>query len=228
MAKISTTDSSPDTEHRTPNTQDPPFTWADLHIWRPLVVRSLQLLFLLLGPVRSHGAYRVPKEGGVLIVGNHLADCDPPVVQIACPRPIRFMAKSDLWDIKWLRRFITWAGAFPIVRGEPDRAALKRAVDLLARGEAVCIFPEGELSESGELLPIKPGVALIIRMAGVPVICCGIRGSSRVMPYGTLIPRPSWHSIDVTWGEPRSFDKKATTEEIVAWIEGQLKELTTP
>jgi len=94
-------------------------------------------------------------------------------------------------------------------------------------GEAVGIFPEGQLSEDGELQEIKGGVALIIRMApGVPVICCGLKDTNKIIPYGKIVPRPAFKRIDVTWGEPRSFAKGTSVEEITGWIEGQLRELT--
>jgi 1-acyl-sn-glycerol-3-phosphate acyltransferase len=184
------------------------------------------MVFFILGPVRSHGRERVPASGGVLILANHLADCDPPVVQLACPRPIRFMAKSDLFGIPVLGRFIRWTGAFPVKRGEPDRNALKRAAELLKRGEAVCIFPEGQLSEDGALQELKPGVALVVRMAGTPVVCCSLSNTNRIMPYGTLVPRPSWQTTDVRWGEPRTFSKHDSAEEIMNWAEAQLRSLS--
>ena len=111
-------------------------------------------------------------------------------------------------------------------RGEPDRQAIKRCVTILKAGEPACLFPEGELSETGDLLPLKPGLALIVRMAKVPVICLGIRGTRNVMPYGSFIPRPSFRIIHCEWGEPREFGTEATTEEILAWAEGQLRSLT--
>ena len=116
--------------------------------------------------------------------------------------------------------------AFPVKRGEPDRAALRRASDLLKMGEAVCVFPEGQLTEDGELQDIKAGVALIIRMSGAPVICLGLKNTDRIMPYGTLIPRPTLAGVSATWGEVRSFGKDDSVEEITGWIKGQLRELS--
>lgn len=183
-------------------------------------------LFWILGPIKTIGRYRVPREGGVLILANHLADVDPIVVQVASPRRIFFMAKHELFEMKLLGRFMRWFKAFPVRRGEPDRQALKYAISLLKDGHPVCLFPEGQLSESGDLLPILPGAALIIRQSGVPVICLGIKHTNLVMPYGSVIPRPCFRRIPAQWGEPHSFDRHATTEEIVGWIDGQLRELT--
>lgn len=194
--------------------------------WLPLMRGIVAVIFLILGPIRARGRYRVPREGGVLILSNHLADIDPVVVQAATPRRIYFMAKHELFEMKVIGTFMRWYRAFPVKRGEPDRQALKLAIQLLKEGNVVCIFPEGELSEGGDLLPILPGCALIIRQSGVPAICLGLRNTNRVMPYGSMIPRPAFRRLDALFGEPQSFDKHATTEEIVAWVDGQLRELT--
>lgn len=184
------------------------------------------LAFLILGPLRVVGRKNVPRTGGLLILSNHLADVDPVAVQFASPRPLHYMAKSELFEIPILNRLIRMCGAFPVKRGEPDRAAIKRAMKLLRMGEVVCVFPEGQLSESGELQELKPGIALLARMAECEVICVGLKNTNRIMPYGSLIPRPSMSFTWARWGTPRSFGKEAEIEEIVEWASTQLKSLT--
>ena len=192
----------------------------------PLLRVALFPLITLWGPIRRSGAYRVPRQGGLLILANHISDIDPPYLQLGCPRPCHFMAKSDLFPIPILGAAMRMCGAFPVKRGEPDRASLRHAITLLEEGEALAVFPEGEASEFGELLPLKPGIALIARQTGVPVICCGIRGTRGIIPYRSLIPRPSFRRVRMNWGEPRAFTKADSTESILAWAEGQLRELT--
>lgn len=192
----------------------------------PLAKLFAWLFLFVLGQLRVKGKYRVPRTGGLLIVSNHQSDLDPAVVQVVCPRTVYFMAKSELFEIRVLGRMIRWFRAFPVRRGEPDRTAIRKAVAYLRAGEAVCMFPEGEVSEDGELLPLKAGLALVVRMAEVPVICIGLAGTRKIMPCGSLIPRPSFGGVLATWGEVRSFDKHAETEEIMGWAEGQLRELT--
>ncbi|MBS1702286.1 MAG: 1-acyl-sn-glycerol-3-phosphate acyltransferase [Armatimonadetes bacterium] len=195
--------------------------WA-IELLRYLVVFPL---LTLLGPLRFRGWNRVPRKGGLIILCNHLADCDPVVLQAACPRGIQFMSKSELWDMKVVGPMMKWWGAFPVKRGEPDRASLRIAAELAKGGAAVGIFPEGQLSEDGLLQEIKPGAALIIRMAGVPVICCGLRNTNRILPYGKLVPRPAFAWVSANWGEVREFSKESTTEEIVAWAESEFRRL---
>jgi 1-acyl-sn-glycerol-3-phosphate acyltransferase len=138
----------------------------------------------ILGRQKTTGRRRVPKEGGLLVLSNHRSDCDPIAVQVACPRPIRFMAKSDLWGMAGVRSVLPWLKCFPVNRGEPDKAAIKHAVALLHAGECVGVFPEGQLTESGELQPLKPGIALIIRLSGVPVICSDSGGITEYIHDG--------------------------------------------
>ena len=199
---------------------------ASVRIAYPVLRFLVWLLMLLLGPVRTKGRKNVPRTGGLLILSNHIADLDPVAVQIACKRPIHYMAKSELFKIPVLKHLIRWFHAFPVKRGAPDRAAIQHAIDLLRSGEAVCIFPEGQLSEDGRLQPLLAGSALIVRKADVPVLCCGLRNTNRVMPYGKVLPRPAFCFTRVDWGGARKFEDGTTDEEILAWATQELLRLT--
>lgn len=192
----------------------------------PLAILISRLLFLILGPIRQRGNGNVPKSGGLLILANHFADVDPIVVQVTCPRPIHFMAKSELFEMPILGSILRQFKAFPVKRGEPDRASIKRAVQLLRMGEVVCVFPEGQLSPNGELQELKPGIALLARMAECQVICCGLKNTNRVMPYGKVTPRPSFRFTWANWGEPTRFEKSVEAEAVVEWAESELRKLT--
>lgn len=202
--------------------QHPLFT----HVALPLIRCFGWLIMTLLGPYRYRNRASIPRAGGVLILSNHRADIDPIAVQMGCPRPIYFMAKSELFAMPLLGRVIRWFRAFPVKRGEPDRAAIKKAVALVQAGYVVGVFPEGQLTESGRLQPLKPGAALLVRLGGVPVLCCGLRGTDKVMPYGSMVPRPAFGWVECVWGEPRTFDKGTSAEEILAWIERELRHLS--
>lgn len=186
----------------------------------------LWVLFGVCGPVRIRGRRNVPRTGGLLVLANHTSDADPPLMGYAIPRPMYFMAKSELFDIPILGRLMKWYRSFPVKRGAPDRGALRKAIDLARAGECVVVFPEGECSETGKLQRILPGATLIIRQSGVPVICCGLRDVNRMLPYGKLIPRPAFHAIRVEFGDAKQFEKDATEEQIGAWIESELRRLS--
>jgi 1-acyl-sn-glycerol-3-phosphate acyltransferase len=193
-------------------------------------LQALKLLItpamFILGPTRCRGRANIPKTGGLLIVSNHRSDMDPPTIQYRCFRHINFMAKSELFEMKYLGKFLRWFGAFPVQRGEGDRQSLKHAIELLRAGHAVGIFPEGELSETGETLPLKPGIALIARQAGVPVICVWLENTARMMPYRATIPRPAFRSVWVNWGTPRLVGKETDAEEFLAWVNSEFERLT--
>jgi 1-acyl-sn-glycerol-3-phosphate acyltransferase len=194
--------------------------------WQFPLLRAFGILLLfVLGRFKTFNRNRVPQNGGLLILSNHRSDCDPIAIQVACPRPIRFMGKKELWDMAVVRGFLNWLKAFPINRGEPDKSAIKHSVALLQAGECVGVFPEGQLTETGELLPLKPGIALIVRLSGAPVICLGLRNTERIVPYGSLLPRPSLKQVTAHWGEPRCFERHADTEQIMAWAQEELTAL---
>ena len=180
----------------------------------------------LLGPYRMRNRRAIPREGGLLVFSNHRADVDPIAIQMACKRPIYFMGKSELFEmpvVGWVMRMFR---AFSVKRGEPDRAAIKQAVATAQAGQVVCVFPEGQLTETGNLQELKPGIALMARMAGVPVICCAVRNTDRIMPYGKFIPRPAFRWVECVWGEARTFNKHAKHEEILDWVKEELLRLS--
>lgn len=174
------------------------------------------------GPVRVSNKANIPRKGGVLLLANHLSDLDPVVVQMACPRPIYFMAKSELFEMGFLSRVICFFRAFPVKRGEPDRDSIKKAVRLIQAGQAVCVFPEGLISETGELLELKSGVALIARMAKCPTIGCRLQNTQLVMPYAQTKPRRSGSNVFAIWSEALPPQTHGSAEEYMEWVRVQL------
>src|SRR5579862_1573065 len=119
---------------------------------RYVIVRSivwvlLRILYTVLGGIRLEGRANVPRKGGVMVTPNHISDADPPTMGFALPRFCYFMAKEELFQIRIIGPLIRWLHGFPVKRYTADRAALRRAEELLKVGEAVIIFPEGKISE---------------------------------------------------------------------------------
>lgn len=192
----------------------------------PLARLIVGPLLFLLGTFRAVGQNRFPPTGGVLVLANHISDLDPPVVMYAAKRPIRFMSKSELFEMKIIGPLLKAFKAFPVKRGEADRGSIRHAVEALKAGDPVGIFPEGQLSEDGKLQELKPGVALIIRMADCPVICCGLQNTDKPLPYGSLRPRLGFTKMIANWGEVKRFSKDDTNETIMAWVRQELLTLT--
>lgn len=168
----------------------------------PLMKGFMWTVFKLLGGFRAQETENVPRTGGVLICPNHLSDADPAAVAVALPRSAYFMAKAELFDIPVLGVLVRHFRGFPIKRNSADRAALRRAEELLRAGEAVVIFPEGGGNPDGTLQPLNPGAMLIALRTRVPVIPAAVANSNRVWPYGDVAPRYAGVPVSVTFGPP--------------------------
>ena len=162
----------------------------------------------VMGGMRVEGREVVPLKGTALLVPNHSSDMDPALIAMALPRMAWYMAKSELFEMKVfglpLGPFIRLMQAFPVKRdaGAADRAAIRTAEEKLKARELLVLFPEGRLSETGEMQPFQPGAALIALRSGVPVIPVGIIGSPQLLPYGEQIPRRVSSPVRVRFGPP--------------------------
>lgn len=188
------------------------------------------IAYLLFGfffsPIKIHNSSRVPKDGAVLVIANHLSNSDPVVVQYSCPRLVHFLARRELFEMGLLGKFVRWWRAIPIKQSSADKGAIKAAVELLKAGQPVGIFPEGQLSIDGKLLELFEGTALIVRMSGAPCICLGLKGTNKFMPAPRVFPRWGFCRIEAKWGEVRSFGRDTEAGEIMSWIESELKSLS--
>ncbi|HEU4371624.1 MAG TPA: lysophospholipid acyltransferase family protein [Methylomirabilota bacterium] len=168
-------------------------------ILKPIAVVLMRLLFRL----EASGADNIPAAGPVLIVANHSSVLDPPLVGGACPRPLTFLAKAELFRIPGLGGLIRRLGAQPLRREGADPGALRTAQRVLAEGRALLVFPEGTRGPEGTLRDAKPGAALLAMHGGVPVVPAYVSGSGRAWPRGRRLPRPA--KVRVTFGAPMRF-----------------------
>lgn len=130
--------------------------------------------------IEISGFERIPREGGVLLMGNHISWIDWAILQIACPRPIRFVMDRALFERWYLRGFLNAFGVIPIGgRGMRDTFAAVRSS--LNRGEVVGVFPEGGISRTGHLGEFKRGYEAAAHGAAgviVPFYLRGLWGST--------------------------------------------------
>ena len=144
-----------------PQQKTPPFAeW--------LIRKILTVIARIPYQITAHGLDRLP-GGGFLMLPNHLTWIDAILLQIACPRTIRFIIWESYYYNRIFRPFLSFIGAIPISNTRA-KDAIRTAIDYLKAGEIVCIFPEGELSKSGALLRIQRGYELIARQAKCPVV----------------------------------------------------------
>ncbi len=149
------------------------------------------------------GREHVPKAGAFIVASNHVSYLDPPVVGVACPQRLRFMARGDLFHIRWLGLFLRSIRVIPLRRGEADLPAIRQALDALRGGEPVAIFPEGGRQLSGTLGVAKRGVGVLADAARVPVIPALVSGTFQALPPdATRLHRAK---IRVAFGPPITY-----------------------
>ena len=126
-------------------------------------------LIWLIYRIRRIGRENVPRQGGVLLLSNHVSYIDSFVIYLSCPRPVRFVVLESYTQVKGIAWFLRLFGAIPI-RPENAREAIVRTVEALEAGDVVCLFPEGGLTRLGVTTEFKKGFELIVRKADCPVV----------------------------------------------------------
>ncbi len=107
--------------------------------------------------IRVQGFKNIPERGGVLLLGNHISWIDWAIVQIASPRPVRFVMLKSIYERWYLRGFFRLFGVVPISQGAGAQGSLEEIAKLLEQGEVVCLFPEGTISRTGHLAEFRGG-----------------------------------------------------------------------
>ena len=130
--------------------------------------------------VDKQGLDQVPREGACVIVCNHVSFVDAIVIAACVPRPVRFVMDHRIFALPLLKFIFRTMRAIPIAPAREDRALKERAfaeaAAALKAGEIVCIFPEGRITDTGELNPFRPGLQRILEQAPVPVVPMALRG----------------------------------------------------
>jgi 1-acyl-sn-glycerol-3-phosphate acyltransferase len=175
------------------------------------------------------GAERVPRSGGAILVANHESLIDPWVLSLVTPRPIRYMAKAELWNYPMLRQAMELFGTFPVERGTGDRNAVGQAARLLAADEVLGMFPQGTCLPYRQR-PWHRGAAKLALGTGAPIIPVAIVGSERALRPGK--PKLGLPRIRVHVGEPILVERGRATiaaaKGITTRIEEAVEELRAP
>jgi 1-acyl-sn-glycerol-3-phosphate acyltransferase len=149
---------------------------------------------------RVEGAGNLPAAGPCIVAANHASYLDAIVLAMAVPRPLRYLMDKKHFELPVVHWFSARFGAIPVDNSAGDLGSLRRSLAVLKHGGVLGIFPEGGRSPDGSLQPAKPGVALLARRTGVPVVPAGIVGSYAAMPRGRTIPRRD--PVTVRFGPP--------------------------
>src|SRR6266581_3700356 len=118
--------------------------------------------------VHALGLEHLP-EGGFLLLPNHITWVDAIVLQLACPRPIRYIIDEEFYLKPILRPFLRLVRCIPIATRYSRRAGGADA-ERISEGEIVCLFPEGQLERAGTLLRLRRGYEVIARHANAAVV----------------------------------------------------------
>lgn len=130
--------------------------------------------------LQQRGLQNIPEEGAAVLVCNHVSFVDPIVIAAASRRPIRFVMDYRIYRMPVISLIFRHMRAIPIAPARDDavmmEAAFEEVASALAAGELVAIFPEGRITDSGELYPFRPGVQRIVGRTPVPVIPMALQG----------------------------------------------------
>lgn len=174
----------------------------------------LRMFFSLLTSYQVRGKENIPSQGPLLVVANHINLTDPPLIGISLGRKVMFMAKEELFRHRFPGYLMRGFGAFPVYRKQADRQAIRQAKQILAKGLALIMFPEGKRSLNAQLQPALSGSALIARHSDAPILPVGITGTEKLRGVAWLLHRPQ---ITVNIGQPFSLppvNGKLTKEEL--------------
>ncbi|PIE82876.1 MAG: glycerol acyltransferase [Candidatus Contendobacter odensis] len=170
------------------------------------------ILVSMIYRLRIRGLENIPDKGAVVLVCNHTSYMDALVIIGCCRRPVRFVMDYRIFKMPLLSFIFRTAGAVPIAPAREDSAILEQAndriADYLESREIVGIFPEGRLSENGEISVFKPGIEHIVQRTPVPVIPMALRGlwgsffSRRHGDAMARFPQRFWSRIELVIGEP--------------------------
>jgi 1-acyl-sn-glycerol-3-phosphate acyltransferase len=154
----------------------------------------INLLMRLIYRYHAEGQENVPRQGPVILVVNHLHLVDPGMVVCAVWRQIVTLAADKWLYNSTVRAFLRGAGSIFVNRGEVDRTALRLCLDVLKRGKALAIAPEGTRSPNAQMQRGKAGVAYIARQANAIIVPIGSWGQERL---GEWKPwhRPECHTV---------------------------------
>ncbi len=138
--------------------------------------------------LRTEGSRNVPRSGPVLLVANHQSFLDPPSIGLAAGRRLCYLARKTLFTESLFGNLLYSLKGVPVDQEGVAASGLKTVLQQLEKGEAVLVFPEGERSWDGTMLPLKPGIALLIKRAAPLIVPVGIAGASDVLPRGGKFP----------------------------------------
>jgi acyl-[acyl-carrier-protein]-phospholipid O-acyltransferase/long-chain-fatty-acid--[acyl-carrier-protein] ligase len=180
--------------------------------------------------IRIIGQENIPQEGGALFVSNHLSFVDVLLVVASAPRPIRFVMFKGIYDLPLVKPFARATKAIPIsseFRPRDMIRSLRTASEAIRNGEIVCIFAEGQITRTGQLLPFRRGMERIMKGVDAPIVPVNLHGvwgsvfSFERNRFLWKVPQRIPYPVTVSFGKPLAptagaFEVRKAVEELQA------------
>jgi 1-acyl-sn-glycerol-3-phosphate acyltransferase len=198
-------------------------------LYTVLELTGFRFLMRSLYRIEIRGAERVPSTGAVILAANHESLADPWLLPLCTPRPVRYMAKAELWRHRAVGWVLDKFGVFPVDRGMGDRQAIGRAAQLLGDGELLGIFPQGTCLPFPDRRWYR-GAAKLAFTAGATIVPACLVGTERALRPGKF--KIGFPRVRVLVGEPiaveRSKPNLTAAKELTDRIEAAIEELREP
>ena len=169
--------------------------------------------------ILAHTLYRIkvvnrdniPESGGVLLTPNHVSYLDAVVLVVTSQRTVRFMVHREIYNLKWLNPLLRLAQAIPVAGTDNPKEivrSLEKATEALQNGEVVCIFPEGQLTRTGNMLKFNQGLERVMKNVDCPIIpvhldrIWGSIFSFERGRYFFKIPKVLPYPLTISFGKP--------------------------
>src|ERR687897_187332 len=173
-----------------------------LYVLVRLILQPAFLLYFRLSRFgREHGRIRGP----LIVAANHRSFLDPFVIGASLPwrRPLHYVAKVELFERRWQGWILNRLGAYPVRRGQSDEQTLVTSREVLERGGAVCIFPEGTRHRTGSLARPRRGFGRLALESGAAVLPVAVHGTEGVRRGVRIYP----HKVKVRAGRALTFPR---------------------
>ncbi len=156
-----------------------------------LVIRAGSLPVRLTFRTADQGFEKIPRSGPVILASNHASNLDPVLVVACLRRPLFHLGKRALFRNRFGSVFFeTLGGQIPVDREQGgNEDSLSAGLEVLRRGQALGIYPEGTRTRDGKLQSARTGVALFAFLTGAPIFPVAIKGTFGILPRGRLLPR---------------------------------------
>jgi len=194
------------------------FNWFR-SMWQFIVCKIIYMIRLkLIYRIEVHGYENIPKDNKYLVCPNHLSTLDPPMMVAVMPRNVAFMAKKELFNIKLLRWWLDWLGAFAVDRENLGPSTVKTVEEIYDSKWVMGIFPQGTRGVPGEIKGVTKGFAGLARLTKCDILPVGIVGSNEAKW------KPFSGKIIINIGKIIPYDKDLESVK-QKWIE-QIQKLT--